>query len=453
MLVSFSLKNYKSIYDKVSLDFRIKKEEDIKNQEDNPFIYKINNDYVSKICLFYGHNASGKSNILEALEALLYCNSSMKMGLNKLYNPHGIYGKDKPSEFTIEFYSKSNKNTYHLYYYTIILEKSKNIDDRDSNDIQIRYECLKEDDRTIFERKYNDININTISDEKIAMYSIPTLKFLQEMYNQQKNKEDVYEKIVSYYKIINKLLPSINAPLSSLSSPEFASSIFTKILSDAKKKNIYDSYIQMIKVADVAIDDISLRKTNTVLKKTIKLKDIKTKTKTEILKVLSDFLETTSEYKLDDIVMSERMGWKSPFNKVESEGTKIYSFHLFFILLAVEEGKLSLHDEFYGVQSDLIKVLMILFEKKRFEKKSDTAQLFLTTHDSELMSFKHLTLEQIKFVVKKNHKTYTYSAGDIEGITNDNLIDSYKQNKIGGKYFPRAYALPSSIIDNNKVVK
>lgn len=37
----------------------------------------------------------------------------------------------------------------------------------------------------------------------------------------------------------------------------------------------------------------------------------------------------------------------------------------------------------------------------------------MTTHDIELMNFKYLLLEQIKFVVKDENKTYVYSASDI----------------------------------------
>ena len=78
MLVKFTVENYKSIYDKVELDFRIKPknsddEESIKN---NPFVLKINNDYISKLCLFYGHNGSGKTNIFEAILDICLSNSN-----------------------------------------------------------------------------------------------------------------------------------------------------------------------------------------------------------------------------------------------------------------------------------------------------------------------------------------------------------------------------------------
>lgn len=75
MLIKFSIENYKSIYDKLELDFTIKVNESNKKEvEENPFVIKINEDYISKLYLFYGHNVSGKTNIFEALFNLCLCN-------------------------------------------------------------------------------------------------------------------------------------------------------------------------------------------------------------------------------------------------------------------------------------------------------------------------------------------------------------------------------------------
>ena len=59
-----------------------------------------------------------------------------------------------------------------------------------------------------------------------------------------------------------------------------------------------------------------------------------------------------------------------------------------------------------------------------------------------LMNFKYLLLGQIKFVVKEENKTYVYSASDIEGLDKNDLVEYYRGNKLGAKYFPRAYDIP-----------
>lgn len=122
---------------------------------------------------------------------------------------------------------------------------------------------------------------------------------------------------------------------------------------------------------------------------------------------------------------------------------------MYNIVKSLKNGSLSLHDEFYGVQPDLIKTAFLLFKKNRYKEIEQTAQLFMTTHDVVLMEFKYLLLEQIKFVVKEDNKTYVYSASDIKGLKKENLIENYKNNKLGAKYFPRAYDLPIKMYVNN----
>lgn len=171
--------------------------------------------------------------------------------------------------------------------------------------------------------------------------------------------------------------------------------------------------------------------------------------------LLNSMKDINDTYKKLEIIknfrntFSYRKGKKALFNEIESDGTKIYAFHMFNIVTALKEGTLSLHDEFYGVQPDLIKTAFLLFKKNRYKGIEQTAQFFMTTHDIMLMDFKYLLLEQIKFVVKEDNKTYVYSASDIEGLKKENLIENYKNNKLGAKYFPRAYDLPIKMYVNN----
>ncbi|PCG19866.1 hypothetical protein [Brachyspira sp. G79] len=152
MLVKFSAENYKSIYDKVELDFRIKPkntaDEEILNN--NPFVLKINNDYISKLCLFYGHNGSGKTNIFEAILGVCLSNFN-NIYLHYIYKPNIIYGENEEAKFEIEFYSNvlnENKNEYSLYNYKLNV-KNKEIDDQYKDSIQITKEILTENDNII----------------------------------------------------------------------------------------------------------------------------------------------------------------------------------------------------------------------------------------------------------------------------------------------------------------
>ncbi|MCZ9981477.1 AAA family ATPase [Brachyspira hyodysenteriae] len=145
MLVSFSAKNYKSFYDEITLDMRIDVNDSNREEiENNPFVYKINDDYISKLCILYGHNGSGKSNLLNAIKYLTNINiNHLPSNYKKLFMSNMIYGKYENTEFNLEFYHNNN-----LYHYEIIL---------DNKNEKIEYELLKENNNIIFERENNNI--------------------------------------------------------------------------------------------------------------------------------------------------------------------------------------------------------------------------------------------------------------------------------------------------------
>ena len=63
MLIQFNFKNFKSFRDEVSLDLTATK---IKEHEDH--VAEVANDKLLKVAAIYGANASGKSNVYDALD-------------------------------------------------------------------------------------------------------------------------------------------------------------------------------------------------------------------------------------------------------------------------------------------------------------------------------------------------------------------------------------------------
>lgn len=375
MIVKFSVENYKSIKDKLELDFRV----DAHNKPNinkNPFVLKINDDYISKLCLFYGDNGAGKSNIINALYNLCLCPYNDN-ALNTLYTPH-ISRKDKESKFGLEFYSNklSSSKKYSLFEYKICIKK-------ENGRIIIADESLYKDRTPIFQRRRNIILRNTIVPNhkfmrELLPYNKPILAAFKSMYI----KPEEQNKINKYLKLM-QLLPSSKMPL-----------------------DVYKFYNYMIKLVNDGIDDIYFRKDD------------------DVGNIMA----------IDSI----------------SDGIKKYVRHMYNVTIALREGRLSLHDSFNGIQSDLVKTIFLLFAKNRYKEVKQTAQLFLTTHDIGLMDFAYLLLEQIMFVVKENNKTYVYSGAQIKGLNKDNLVKNYKENKLGGKHFPRAYDLPIKMFKMEK---
>ncbi len=258
MLVKFSVENYKSIYDKIELDFRIKPKNptDEANINANPFVLKINDDYISKLCLFYGHNGSGKTNIFEAI--LNICLSNVDNGfLDNIYKPNMIYGENEESKFEIEFYSNvlnKNKNEYSLYSYKLNV-KNKEINDEYKKSIQITKEILKENGNLVFERTNNDLDENYIINNKnIVIPSDETfILFLMDIYTKEKKE---FETIIKYRKLMTSIL-STNLGINYLETPNFTNTLFNEISNNLDKYKLLDFYIDLIKIADLGIDDIS----------------------------------------------------------------------------------------------------------------------------------------------------------------------------------------------------
>ena len=402
MLVSFSAKNYKSFYDEVALDMRIEVNDSNREEiENNPFVYKINDDYISKLCILYGHNGSGKSNLLNAISYLTNINIYHDAPINYkyLFLPNMIYGKDENTEFILEFYYKNN-----LYHYKIILD-NKNIE----------YELLKENENIVFER--NNSNIINGNNFFINIKGIPNqITVISYCYI-----VDDYRKEINYY---------IDAFVNNFFSymfTNFSDALFIdidNIYSLLKNSGLWNIYRKLISLADVGIDDI----------KVIENTDYK-----ENNGYISNYLRK-NKYRL----ISIHKDYEDDFRKIESDGTKNYAINLFSMLGSLRNGILSVLDEFQGVQSELLELVISLFQKNMFEDLNNpTSQLILSTHDTNLMCLKNTLLNHYWFLNKEDNKSELYCASDFEDLKREDLEKEYKRNSLKAKYNSRLFEIPS----------
>ena len=240
MLVSFSAKNYKSFYDEVTLDMRIEVNDSNREEiENNPFVYKINDDYISKLCILYGHNGSGKSNMLDAIKYLFDINSYQDDNINqhykKLFIKNMIYGNEEDIKFSLEFYYNNN-----LYHYKIV------------HNTDIKYELLKENNNIIFEREENSIinGINPLKNKEGIPNNITVMTYL--------NSVNSYKSIIENYRnafITNFIFPLLNA------NENYTDSLFfqlDKVHYALDISNSWNIYKKLLSLADVGIDDIKV---------------------------------------------------------------------------------------------------------------------------------------------------------------------------------------------------
>ena len=143
MIISFSVQNFRSIREKITLDFRASSD---KHHEEY-FVYEIPKPKlrVLRMGMIYGANPSGKTNILKALDFLEQIVLSTVSDKDEpiKFLPFAL-DRDKPSTFEIEFYYDEI-----VYSYFLGLNTERILNER------LDY-YPKGRIANVFERRYND---------------------------------------------------------------------------------------------------------------------------------------------------------------------------------------------------------------------------------------------------------------------------------------------------------
>ncbi|WP_028328713.1 AAA family ATPase [Brachyspira alvinipulli] len=407
MLLKFSLSNYRSFYNEASINFRVPE------TNNNPYIKKINNEYISKVCFLYGHNGCGKSNLINALKYIFYANngyiSSSNDSINRLLDPNMIYGKYKKSRFYIEFYSYDE---YSLCKYELIL---------DNENKTIYSEILIKDNDIIFERlKSNIVNgIFKYSD------SIPdkntVLSFFNDIQNNHiNNKIDKYREESNYY---ISLFTNLCFLFPFTNEADFSSYAIMHAFNYFNEHKVWGTYKKLLNMAD--IDDLNIVDAENN----------------------NDFSFVFDNKKL----LSKHDTYSNDFDEVESEGNKVYAINLIYILYSIMNGTLSILDEFNAIQSELLKFTVSLFKNYAFDDiEKETSQLILSTHDITLMSMDDMQLHNYFFINKENNMSILYSTDEIKkynrALNMNDLEFEYRKNNLGIKR--KNIEIPKSIKHN-----
>ena len=389
MLLKFSLYNYRSFYNETSISFRVSE------SITNPYIKKIKDEYISKICLLYGHNGCGKSNLINALKYLFYANngyiSSSNDSINKLLDPNMIYGKYDKSKFYIEFFSYDESC---LCKYELIL---------DNENKAVYSEILIKDNNIIFERKKYSIT------DGIFKYAgnIPSTNTVLSFFNDIQNNEiiDKYREEANYY---ISLFTNLCFLFPFTNEADFSSYAIMSAFNYFSKNNVWETYKKLLNMAD--IDDLNIAEAEDN----------------------NDFSFVFDNKKL----LSRHDCYSNDFDEVESEGNKVYAINLIYILYSIMNGTLSILDEFNAIQSELLKFTVSLFRNNAFNDiEKETSQLILSTHDVTLMSMEDMELHNYFFINKEDNMSVLYNTDDIKKFNNalnmNNLEFEYRKNNLG----------------------
>lgn len=417
MILEFTAKNFLSIKDEITLSMVASKDtahdENLIEYEDGK---KTKN--ALKSVVIYGANASGKTNILRALQFVVwFIKKSHEMQQGRLI-PRDAFKLDRsciddPSEFQIIFIHKGVK-----YLYGFSVTEEKVID-------EYLYYYPNGRQSIIFERKDDEykftVDIERQTELKDKFHSKNKLFIATESLWEYEKAKIPFEWLNNYLRVLIK-------------HDDLEGYTGGSMHKNAKIDSLVKKYI---KYADVGIDDINLKiqKGDDLLNsdKFLELpEDVKNKIRSDLLEKLhnSDILDIKMVHSVEE--NGEIVDYEFSLNE-ESDGTQKFFGLLGPWIDALMNGYTIVIDELdIRLHTLLVKKLIEMFNDPDINKNN--AQLIFSTHDTNLLDSDILRRDQIWFTEKKEDKsTDLYSLYDFGGVRKTISIEKgYLNGKYGG---------------------
>ncbi len=394
MLKNIKISNFKSIDEEIELSF------EPVNSEFNE--YYLTDDKLLKLALIYGPNASGKTNIIKAIEFIR----------NFIFNPP-ISKEEKikitPFKFTdtinlnSKFILEFIENNF-LFLYEIELNKDK-----------VEKEILKFKDLNLKNPKFalvfqrdeeikwgSKIKIKKSQKENIALNTLPNNLLLSGYLKVNLEIEEL-ERVIKFLK---KILPPIYP------NTDLLGFVLDKLES---KKVLKEEIIKILKNADFAIDDFIIEEQDA---------------DEEVIEFFKKIGKKIDDLKKIEIFFKHFQKYNLEF-KEESRGTqRFYQLAVILALLAKNSYIVPIDEIESSLHPDLLKFFILIFLTN-----AKNSQLILTTHTRELLLEKDiLRKDTIWFCEKReNSSTDLFSLSDFGSEIRDksSIYNYYKYGKIG----------------------
>lgn len=415
MLLSFTVKNYRSFAHETTLDMQSPKFQTLRPRENESW-----NDLVLKRAAIFGANASGKTNIIKPLGILRKAITSSIRNENlvkNLYNPHKLY-KDDPTTFITEYEYKDIR-----YRWTLVLDKAGIVEES-------LYANAKRIWRPIFERERDTIifgkgaQIPIAAQENINQFLKPTAL----CFSAWRTIKNPGRFIGAVYWWRNKIRPPIHV---SDSDREARHSWVMKLAS--KNLNWLELLKHMMTAADVGITDVSVKEEALPERLREILMDLE-KAQTEISgntpqgRFLDEYrqryIEFHHEGESDGFVLKE---------EDESRGTQVWIDSIFPALYALYHGALLIVDELdSSLHPTLLREFIHYFQDE--EINTQGAQLIFTTHDLTLLGnhpTEALDRNEVWFVEKQQSISKLIALSEFSSRDNHNIEKRYLQGVFG----------------------
>ncbi len=431
MLLKFDVSNLLSFDNRVSLSM-------IPSLSSKKDTIKLKNSNVLQFSAIYGANASGKSNVVHALDIM---QRIIKHGVNILdinsYCKNDASNKNKPTEFEILYYINGR---YYNYGFSLII--SKGVLENEWLEI---IDPKNDSKKTILNYARGNRNVDTVFyDNTFQNETKDRLKTY--LYDLSDNKEDLLMSDLVRKKIKSKDLVFVKdfkewINLLDINFPEEPIDFYEYMADENfdRVENILNEFntgISKVYFEKVTVDEI-IKKTDKEVVEGI-IKDIESHIKKqgkvmgiirggkELYRIKADSIDNieVSTIKLKHNNCSTAFDFRE-----ESDGTRRL-FDLLDIVLTGKQHAIYVIDE---LEKSLHPVLVKrLLEILRVEFTKRKIQLIFTTHETHIMDLKLFRKDEIWFVEKNEYGASNLFSLDIFKVRSDKIIENGYLNGIYG---------------------
>jgi len=404
MIKEFSFGNFRSFKDIQSLNMTASK---INEFSETNLISIDEKQSLLKCKAIYGANASGKSNVVKALNSFITIINDSVKDEAVLFNYVALFLLSDETEKLPTFFQlifEIDNIPYRYGFETSNREIKSEWLFGTPNEREVAY-FIRENDKIteISKKHFNEghklVSLNVFRNNSLFL---STVAFLKGELSR---------------KIMQELLS-----ITVLNGLEDKQLFFAG--DEVKNEDRKNKIVDFLKIADTAINSIGILKLS---------KDDLQKLVPE--NIVNDFIQLQDT----DLLISthnkfnskkEKIGeFQMLFENTQSAGTKKMFQLSSFIIDAVSNGKTLVIDEFDARFHPLIsKKIVELFNSKENQK----GQLIFVTHDTNLLSADVLRRDQIDFVEKDKYgESHLYSLVQFKGVRNS---ASFQKDYISGKY-------------------
>ncbi len=415
MIIEFSISNFRSIKEKVTLSFNTKSKEG-----DEYFTYKMpNGKKILKLGFIYGANASGKTNVLLALDFLrnLVLQPFDKKTESFNFEPFlfdNDYKLNKNTSFSLDFFQNGTRYIYELTLNrkTILEEELHFYSPKKSLIYKRTTKLGSQLSKISFGQK---IKIDKNSKKNLIGNTLWNNTVLGGFLKTNMESTELQE-VIDWF--LNKLKPII--------APETALTSFVSDRIEDERIN-KEIVIEILQKADFNISDINYKKKIVSIDdKSINISKESLIPNQNIEWIKGGKIIESTEILFKHLIEDDE--FLLPID-VESAGTKrYYGLSGMLSLILNERSILSIDEIESSLHPDLVKHFIITFLVNSRE-----SQLIATTHNRELLMERDILLnDSIWFTEKKEDgSTELYSVSDFDTSTIRNTSSIYNAYKIG----------------------